>query len=246
MEISILRNCMPIDPILKQIRAELTRVADEGVKKSSQQFFKESIKAYGIKTPVVRAIAKTELTELKIEGKERIFSLCEELWSSGYIEESIIACEWCFSQRRQFAVADFETFERWITFYVSNWASCDTLCTASIGEFLLKYPEYVERLQKWATDDNRWVRRAAAISLILPARKGKYFKEVLNVAMLLLEDQDDMVQKGYGWLLKEACKTNEESVFNFVMKHKAHMPRTALRYAIEKMPADLKTAAMAK
>ena len=55
-----------------------------------------------------------------------------------------------------------------------------------------------------------------------------------------------MVQKGYGWMLKEASNHNQKGVFAFVMKHKAKMPRTALRYAIEKLPAILKKKAMAK
>jgi 3-methyladenine DNA glycosylase AlkD len=61
-----------------------------------------------------------------------------------------------------------------------------------------------------------------------------------------LKDKDDMVQKGYGWLLKEASRTHEREVFDYVMKHKAKMPRTALRYAIEKMPEKLRSKAMKK
>ena len=82
------------------------------------------------------------------------------------------------------------------------------------------------------------------MTLILPARKGDFLKEVFEIADLLLEDRDDMVQKGYGWMLKEASKKHQAEVFDYVMKRKAKMPRTALRYAIEKMPADLKRRAM--
>jgi 3-methyladenine DNA glycosylase AlkD len=62
----------------------------------------------------------------------------------------------------------------------------------------------------------------------------------------LLSDTDDMVQKGYGWLLKEASKPHQQQVFEFVMQRKAAMPRTAIRYAIEKMPPGLKQKAMKK
>jgi 3-methyladenine DNA glycosylase AlkD len=55
-----------------------------------------------------------------------------------------------------------------------------------------------------------------------------------------------MVQKGYGWMLKSASKPHENEIFDFVMQNKARMPRTALRYAIEKMPSELKASAMAK
>ncbi|MDD4614505.1 MAG: DNA alkylation repair protein, partial [Caldisericia bacterium] len=61
-----------------------------------------------------------------------------------------------------------------------------------------------------------------------------------------LLDTDDMVQKGYGWLLKVASQTHETEVFEYVIKYKSTMPRTALRYAIEKMPPERKQEAMRK
>jgi 3-methyladenine DNA glycosylase AlkD len=109
-----------------------------------------------------------------------------------------------------------------------------------------KFPEYVHRLEEWAKSENRWVRRASAVTLILPARKGMFLKEILEIADSLLEDRDDLVQKGYGWMLKEASRLHQKEVFDYVMRKKAAMPRTALRYAIEKMPAELRQRAMEK
>ena len=70
--------------------------------------------------------------------------------------------------------------------------------------------------------------------------------ESFEIAKTLLESDDDMVQKGYGWLLKVQTKHHEDEVFKFVMKHKDITPRTALRYAIEKMPDEMKKKAMEK
>lgn len=90
------------------------------------------------------------------------------------------------------------------------------------------------------------MRRAAAVSLILPARKGKFLEVIFQLADILLKDQDDLVQKGYGWMLKSASALHQEAVFNYVLKNKKEMPRTALRYDIEKMPPDLRIKAMKK
>jgi len=84
------------------------------------------------------------------------------------------------------------------------------------------------------------------VTLIIPAREGRYLDDVFEIADILLEDQDDMVQKGYGWMLKAASQSHQTEVFDYVMKNKTRMPRTALRYAIEKMDAGLKKKAMAK
>jgi len=88
------------------------------------------------------------------------------------------------------------------------------------------------------------MRRAAAVSLIVPAKEGKFLKDVFEITDLLLLDKDDMVQKGYGWLLKEASRLHQKEVFDFIVKNKKKMPRTALRYAIELMPKNLKAEAM--
>jgi 3-methyladenine DNA glycosylase AlkD len=90
------------------------------------------------------------------------------------------------------------------------------------------------------------MRRAAAVSLIVPAKHGKFLPEALEIADLLLLDSEDMVQKGYGWLLKEASRHHQAEVFSYVMRNRKVMPRTALRYAIELMPQELKKEAMKK
>jgi 3-methyladenine DNA glycosylase AlkD len=80
----------------------------------------------------------------------------------------------------------------------------------------------------------------------VPAKRGSFLTEALAIADLLLADTDDLVQKGYGWLLKEASRKHTDEVFSYVMANKRDMPRTALRYAIELMPKDLKAEAMKK
>ena len=90
------------------------------------------------------------------------------------------------------------------------------------------------------------MRRASSVSLIIPARKGLFLDAIFEIADNLLLDKDDLVQKGYGWMLKAASESHQQEVFDYVMKNKFKMPRTALRYAIEKMPKNLKIIAMEK
>jgi len=164
---------------------------------------------------------------------------------SGYSEESWIAANWSHWYG-SFTEDDFKTYEYWINNYIDNWAECDTFCNHTVGEFIEKYPQYLAGLKEWAKSENRWLKRASAVSLIIPARKGEFLQDVLEISDILLRDQDDMVQKGYGWMLKEASRKHQKEVFEYVIKNKSNMPRTALRYAIEKMPEDLKREAMKK
>jgi len=233
------------DTIIK-IRQELEQNSDENTRKSSQHFFKEKIKCFGVKSAIVSKIGKENFKTIKDKSKTEIFNLCEELWQTGFIEESFIACNWSYYVRKEFGPEDFKIFEKWVDNYVSNWASCDTLCNHTVGEFLEKYPEYLSSLKKWARSKNRWMRRASAVSLIIPARQGKFLQDIFEMADILLSDKDDLVQKGYGWMLKAASQSHQEKVFDYIMKKKAIMPRTALRYAIEKLPKELKAKTMEK
>ncbi len=232
--------------LIESLRQELKNNTDEKTQSTAQNFFKEEIKAYGVKMPTVNKIAKVFFKEIKQKSKAEIFELCEELWRSGNLEESIVACNWSYELHKQYEASDFEIFERWVQKYVNNWASCDTLCNHNVGDLVMMYPDFVFRLKQWATSDNRWTRRAAAVTLIIAARKGLFLDNIFQIASILLHDKDDLVQKGYGWMLKAASEAHQKEVFDFVMKHKATMPRTALRYAIEKMPTEMKAEAMKK
>jgi 3-methyladenine DNA glycosylase AlkD len=126
----------------------------------------------------------------------------------------------------------------------TGWAKCDTFCNHTVGGLVEKHPESVSEVESWAKSENRWLKRAAAVLLLVPAKKGEFLQEVFAVSATLLSDEDDMVQKGYGWLLKEASTKHQKEVFNYVLKNRKTMPRTALRYAIELMPKELMEEAM--
>lgn len=232
--------------IISKIRKELKGLSDPQVKKSGERFFKEEIKSYGVRTGDVVRVAKKYFKEAKDLPKMEIFDLCEELYQSGVIEESFIVSSWTEMMSKTLEPKDFKILEKFVKNYISNWASCDGFCNHAVGDFMMAYPEYVEQLFKWAKDKNRWARRASAVSLIVPGKKGMFLEESFKIADILLEDKDDMVQKGYGWLLKAQTEKHTKEVFDYVMKNKDRMPRTALRYAIEKMPSDLKKKAMEK
>ncbi|MCW4034234.1 MAG: DNA alkylation repair protein [Candidatus Bathyarchaeota archaeon] len=232
--------------IISKIRQELQDSVDSKTKQSTRRFFKEDIKFYGVKVPTVAKIAAKYFSQIKNLDKNTFFELCEELLKSGYIEEAFVAYKWAESNIDKFGPEDFGVLERWLDSYVSNWAECDTLCNHALGSFVEKFPQFLENIKDWTQSQNRWVKRGAATTLVLPARKGLFLDVVFEIADKLLLDTDDLVQKGYGWMLKEASKSHQTEVFNYIMKNRAVMPRTALRYAIEKMPQDLRKKAIEK
>lgn len=235
-----------MNSIIKTIKEELKLNGNKDLVISNNRFFKEEVKSYGFTSSEVNKIAKKYFLEIKNLSKTEIFNLCEELWKTGYREELFITCNWIYYLNKKYEESDFDIFENWVKNYINNWAVCDTFCTRVMADFLEKYPKFLYELKKWSKSENRWVKRASAVSLIKFAKKGLFLNGVFEAAETLLLDKDDMVQKGYGWLLKVASAKNLKEVYDFVIKYKKIMPRTAYRYAIEKMPLELKKEAMKK
>jgi 3-methyladenine DNA glycosylase AlkD len=117
--------------MLERIRHQLEQNSDPHIKDTGLKYFKEKVNIYGVKTSIVRKIAKLCGKEIIGMSKKDVFALCEELWQSGYMEESFIACHFAYLIRKNFEAADFKIFENWLENYISNWAACDTLCNQS-------------------------------------------------------------------------------------------------------------------
>ena len=230
--------------ILAQLRADLRANADEKSIANYQRYFKETVKFYGLSMSAANKIAVKYWKEIKTLSKPEIFALCEDLFKSDYSEEAAVASDWAPRLTDQFEPADLALFKRWIDSYLNDWAKVDGFCNHTIGNFVQKYPASITEIVSWASSSNRWLKRASAVSLIIPAKKGLFLNEIFTISDRLLTDKDDMVQKGYGWMLKEASNLHRDDVYHYVLKHRHDMPRTALRYAIEKMPPDLKSEAM--
>jgi 3-methyladenine DNA glycosylase AlkD len=232
--------------ILAQIREDLKANTDEQTQRSFQRFFKEPVKYYGVKTETVGKIAKKYWKQVQNLDKQTIFALCEELFRSDYTEDAFVVSFWLPDYVGCLQAGDLATFKGWIERYINNWAKCDSFCNHTVGDLIQKYPETISEVKGWARSGNRWLKRASVVSLIVPAKKGYFLQDAFEICDLLLTDSDDMVQKGYGWLLKEESRMHQKEVFEYIVKNKKIMPRTALRYAIELMPKELKSEAMKK
>lgn len=231
-------------PVIVEVRKELAASVDEETRESVQRFFKEKVVCYGVKTAAVREIAERHWSEIKLLCKGEVFVVCEELLCSGYMEEVFVVAVWLPKLVERLEPGDLAVFRVWIERYVDNWAKCDSFCNHTVGGLLEKHPGSVSEVKNWAKSENTWLKRAAAVSLVVPAKKGLFLQDAFEISDVLLNDENDMVQKGYGWLLKEESRKHQAEVFNYVLRNRKVMPRTALRYAIELMPKELKAEAM--
>ena len=233
------------EELITNILEDLKPHIDEEYKIQCRDRFKIDVShSLGVRTSPLREIAVAYYRRIKSLGIDRISQICEDMLETQIKELRGITFQWGYMCRDDYEPKHFKVFERWLEVYVKDWGDCDGLCINALGVFLYKFPESIPQVKGWTRSPIRWKRRASAVILIYSLRRGKYFEHALDVADKLLLDQDDMVQKGYGWMLKEATKLYAGDVFDYVMANKTIMPRTSLRYAIEKLPEQQRKDAM--
>ena len=193
-----------------------------------------------IRTPEIRAISARLFQSLQDKSIEEVFSLCGELLEKSWPME-VIAYDWAYRMKKQYSIDTFDQFESWLIRYVRGWGDCDDFCTHAFGELLCQHPELIDRIIPWTSSEDFWMRRAAAVILILPIRRGTY-KGInpFQISDILMEDEHDLVRKGYGWMLKVLSEKEPQKVYQYLLDNKAVMPRVSYRYAIEKMDKVMK------
>jgi 3-methyladenine DNA glycosylase AlkD len=140
--------------------------------------------------------------------------------------------------RRQFAPRLLRRWKRWLANGdAANWATTDAICGMLIAPLLERHPELVAELRGWVRHRSLWVRRAAAVSLVAAARRGRALDDAYTVAAALHHDPADLIHKAVGWLLREAGNTDMPRLERYLRTNGPRIPRTTVRYAIEKFPA---------
>ncbi len=209
--------------------------------------YKRHLRVAALNVPMVRKVSGNLFQELRLEGLrdvDTILAYCNALLRQWSWEYRTIAFDWSYRVRKDFEPRHFPIFEGWTRLYLSTWGGVDDFCTHTMGYFFDTFSQFVPKVLGWATSENPWILRAAAVSLIFGLRRGRHVEYIFDVADAMLLDPRKYVQTGYGWMLKEATKHFQDQVFDYVMEKKDKMPRRALRYAIEKMPKTLKAQAM--
>jgi 3-methyladenine DNA glycosylase AlkD len=115
-----------------------------------------------------------------------------------------------------------------------------------MGALILKYPDLAARVAAWAGHPNRWVKRAAAVSFLKLAKRPEHLDMIYRVARRLCGVDDDLIEKATGWLLREAGKTDAGRLERFLLASGPAVPRTTLRYAIERFPAAKRQALLVR
>jgi 3-methyladenine DNA glycosylase AlkD len=231
------------------IAAHIRRVLKDGGSaphaEGVQHFFKEEIRSRGWYTAELRRVAvRFRRTVVKEQGKDFLVRVADRLFRGSMLEEKVFAVLLLEKVTEKFGDSEFRLFESWLE-RISNWSDHDGLVHYLIAPMVAAEPRRVRCVFRWAQSSSRWHRRAACVALIQGTRRKLFFPEITKLAALLLNDQDDMVQKGLGWLLRETAKADPQRTIPFLLKIQGRAPRLVLRTACETLPKAKRRAILA-
>ena len=219
---------------ITKLKKELKKIASSKQAKILQRFFKTGKGEYGegdiflgIKVPIQRKIAK-EFKNLKLSDLQKLLN-------SKIHEERLIAL---FILISQYINGDEKIKKKIYNFYlkntknINNWDLVDSSAPNIVGNYLLNKPRNI--LYKLVKSKNLWDRRIAVLATFTFIRNND-FKDIIKIAKTLIKDEHDLIHKATGWMLREVGKRDEKILTQFLNKHIKKMPRTMLRYAIEKL-----------
>ena len=211
-----------------------------------QRFFKEEVASRGWYTAELRKVAyRFHRALLNEHGLDYLVSVADQLFRGRVLEEKGMAVMMLEKSAHDFGPTQFRLFDEWLE-RVSSWADHDGLVHYLISPMVVDDPARVRVAFRWARSRNRWRRRAACVALIRGARRRIFRGEIARLAEMLLDDEDDMVQKGLGWLLREYAKADAASAVKLLMKLRTRAPRLVLRTACETLEPKSRDKVLAK
>ena len=202
------------------------------------------LRFYNVGTPAMRSLARDIYIANRADWTvDDAMKFADMLMPDPYLETKSIGIEVVARYRKSFEPPLLTRWKRWLSSNCSaNWATTDAICGALIGPLLADHPRLIPGMRTWASDRNMWVRRAAAVGLIPSFRRGLALDVAYDVAEMLHADREDLIQKAVGWMLREAGKQDPARLEQYLRANGPSIPRTTIRYAIERFPAGKRRA----
>lgn len=203
-------------------------------KKSNEHFFKtakgeysEFDKFMGVRVPQTRQVAKQYFKEVDFAEIDKLINHpVHEVRHCG-----LITLVYQYQSGKQMEVFDYYINN---LHTVNNWDLVDSTTSQIIGDYLFNHQDKLSLLEDWAKSDNLWERRIAIVATWAFIKQDE-FTPTLKIAKLLLNDKHDLIHKAVGWMLREVYKKDTDTCKMFLRENYAQLPRTTLRYAIERM-----------
>ena len=224
-----------IDAIDHDLRARATPERAE----HERAYLKSSLSHYGTRVPDIRAIVRVHLPSRPAPTHDLLIAVVEGLWAEPVHERRSAAAIALERHARLLGPSDVVVVERLVR-ESKTWALVDVLAPAVMGPMVVTYPELGSVLDRWAADDNFWIRRAALLTLLKPLREGGGdWDRFARYADAMVDEREFFIRKAIGWVLREVARTRPELVHTWLLPRAARASGVTLREALKRLPAPM-------
>jgi 3-methyladenine DNA glycosylase AlkD len=222
-----------------EIEARLRAVGTPERAEGEKRYLKSSLDFLGVRVPdvrrEVRAVART------IDSHDELVSLVEDLWSAPVHERRLAVALLLDNRADLLGPTDLPLIERLVR-ESKTWALVDVLAGNVLGQILLAHPEAADAMDRWATDDDFWIRRSALLSQGRPLKAGAPFDRFARHADSMLDEREFFIRKAIGWVLRDVSKTRPEEVFEWLLPRASRASGVTMREAVKYLSPEQRRA----
>jgi len=215
------------------MRKELRHKSNKQHRDVKMKTYVDDTNYYGIKQSDMKGLVEEFTPRIKRLGVKRFIPIAEKLLQDEWFEESDFALRLMKTLQDKFDKDTLTVFEKWIDKYITSWVLCDKLSAGLISPLLKSRPSTAKSMIMWAASKDRMKKRAAIGSFMLHARRGNFLDYIFLISEMMIKENDDMLQKLTGLLLKEASKSGQREVLEFLKTRKHKMPKETFNQAAQ-------------
>jgi 3-methyladenine DNA glycosylase AlkD len=222
-----------VDPLATRIARELTKAAAPERAAREKAYLKSQLKHLGIPVPRIRSTVRGALGGADTLERAQLLEAVDALWRPKVHELRVAAVELLHARQLLLEARDLALIERLIR-ESRTWALVDELAVRVTGALVERETKLVRTLDRWATDEDFWVRRAALLALLLPLRRGEGdFARFARYAEGMLEEREFFIRKAIGWILRDVSKRRPELVYRWLSAHAGRASGVTMREAVK-------------
>lgn len=224
--------------LLAAAGSQLRAVADAERAEQEKRYLKSDLRFLGVKVSAIRSVAKHLSDEWPHPANSELVAIVRALWAEPVFEYRMLAVELLDHHGDLLEGSDFELLEDLLR-TSHTWALVDKLAASVVGSLVERTADAGPLLDRWARDDDFWIRRSALLALLRPLRAGGGdFERFGRYADLMLEEKEFFIRKAIGWVLRDTSGKRPQLVADWVAPRTHRMSGVTIREAVKKLPPD--------
>jgi 3-methyladenine DNA glycosylase AlkD len=224
-----------VSTVVASIESDLREVSTPERAAGSKQYLKSDLDFLGATVPDIRKVAKRVRRAHPDLDHDSVMALAAALWESTVFELRMSAVEILCLHLPVLEAGDLPTIEAMLR-ASKTWALVDVLASTVVGNLITRFPDLNDELDRWATDDDFWIRRSALLAHLKPLREGGDFTRFSRYADSMLEEKEFFIRKAIGWVLRDMSRNRPEVVAAWVGPRTHRVSGVTIREAVKKLP----------